>query len=249
MRIGIMGASGRVGTSLVETIIASPGLELAAALVSASSRLNGSPVAGGGIEYRPADAAINSHCDVIIDFSRPDASLALQESIGGKAIPMVIGTTGFTADEEARLRGYSKYRPMLVSANFAQGFEAFRLAVLGFARQMPAAEPTVMETYHIRKKSDPSGTSRLLADQLCQARSTVMGFAAQKPTISVRREGETVGINAVCFAMGSAELVMTYQVHTLAAYAEGAIGAAHWLISKPRAPGSYSLADSLDDND
>ncbi|MBU4531939.1 MAG: dihydrodipicolinate reductase [Hoeflea sp.] len=249
MRIGIMGASGRVGTKLVETIIASPGLELAAALVSAASRLNGSSVAGGGIEYRAADAAINSHCDVIIDFSKPDASLALQESIGGKAIPMVIGTTGFSADEEARLLGYSKYRPMLVSANFAHGFEAFRLAVLGFARQMPAAEPTVMETYHTRKKSDPSGTSHLLADQLCEARSTVMGFAAQRPSISVHREGETVGINAVRFDMGSAELVMTYQVHTLAAYAEGAIAAAQWLISEPRAPGRYSLADSLNDND
>ncbi|GEO87197.1 MULTISPECIES: 4-hydroxy-tetrahydrodipicolinate reductase [Alphaproteobacteria] len=249
MRIGIMGASGRVGTRLVELIVASPGLELAAALVSPGSRLAGTPVAGGSIEYRPADKAINSHCDVMIDFSTPAASLALQESIGTKAIPMVIGTTGFTGQEDAKLSEHCAQRPMLVSANFARGFEAFRRATLGFARQMPAAEPAVAETYHVRKKPDPSGTSRLLADQLFEARSAVMKFAAQRPAIAVHREGDTVGINTVRFDMGSAEVVMTYRVHALAAYAEGALAAAQWLVSKPRQPGRYSLADSFNEND
>lgn len=249
MRIGVMGASGRVGTRLVEIVIDNPGLELAAALVSPSSQLNGTSVAGGAIEYRPINAAISSHCDVIIDFSKPVASLALQEAIGTKSIPVVIGTTGFTVEDEACLRAYARYRPMLMSANFAHGFEAFRLAALGFARQMPSAEPAVVETYHIRKKFEPSGTSRLLADDLCDVRSDVMGFAAQKPPITVQREGETVGINTVRFDMGSAELVMSYRVHALAAYAEGALAAAQWLVSIPRGSGLYSLVDSFKDND
>lgn len=247
MRIAIMGASGRVGTRLVELVLANPGLELAAALVSPGSRLVGMPVAGGSIEYRPADAAMKNHCDVMIDFSAPAASLALQEEIGTKAIPMVIGTTGFTPEEDQRLTASCVYRPMLVSANFAHGFEAFRLAALDFARRMPDAEATVSEIYHARKKAEPSGTSRLLARQLFEARSRAMGFAAPEPTITVHREGDTVGVNEVRFDLGSAEASFTYRVHTLAAYAEGALAAAQWLVSTPRPAGRYSLADSLND--
>lgn len=247
MRIAIMGASGRVGTRLVELILANPGLELAAALVSPGSRLLGTPVAGGSIEYRPADSAMNAHCDVMIDFSAPAASLALQEQIGTKSIPMVIGTTGFTPDEDARLSDFCAHRPMLISANFAHGFEAFRQAAMDFARRMPDAEATVAETYHARKKSEPSGTSLLLQRQLFETRSRVMGFAAPQPSIVVEREGDTVGVNEVRFSMGSAEATFTYRVQTRAAYAEGAIAAAQWLVSTPRPAGRYSLADSLTD--
>ena len=146
MRVGILGASGRVGARLVEQILTNPGLELAAALVSPQSRLIGSPVAGGSLEYRPADAAMKSHCDVMIDFSTPAASLAFQETLGTKTIPMVIGTTGFTDEEEERLTDFSRHRAMLISANFAHGFEAVRLAIVGFSQRMPEAEAAVSET-------------------------------------------------------------------------------------------------------
>lgn len=247
MRIGIMGASGRVGTRLVELILANPGLELAAALVSPGSKLVGTPVAGGSIEYRPAEAAMKSHCDVMVDFSTPAASLALQMETDRKFIPIVIGTTGFTPDEDERLTAFSCHRPMLVSANFAHGFEAFRQAAVDFVRRMPDADATVSETYHARKKSEPSGTSRLLARQLFETRSLAMGFPAPVPTIAVYREGDAVGINEIRLDMGSAEAVFTYRVHTLAAYAEGALAAAQWLVSKPRSAGRYNLIDSLND--
>lgn len=247
MRIAIFGASGRVGTKLVELVLANPGLDLVAALVSPGSRLVGSPVAGGSIEYRPAEAAMNTHCDVMIDFSTPPASLGLQEDVAGKPIPMVIGTTGFAPEEQERLIAWSAHRPLLVSANFARGFEAFRLGALEFAGRMPDAETVVGEIYHARKKNEPSGTSRLLVRNLFEARSRAMGFAAPEPPVSVRREGDTVGVNEVRFDMGSAELVMTYRVHALAAYAEGAIAAAQWLVSSAGGPGLYSLADSLNE--
>lgn len=245
MRIAIMGASGRVGMRLVELILANPGMDLAAALVSPGSRLVGTPVAGGGIEYRPAQAAIKNHCDVIIDFSTPSASLALQDALAEKPIPVIVGTTGFSAEEDEKLSQYSAHRPMLVSANFARGFEAFRLAATDFARRMPDADAAVSEVYHSRKKNEPSGTSKLLARQLHEERSRAMGFEAPHPPISVAREGDAVGINQVRFDMGSAESVFNFQVHSLAAYAEGAVAAAQWLVSTPRPAGRYSLADSL----
>jgi len=244
MRIGILGASGRVGTRLIEAILASPGLELAAALVSAGSPVAGRPVAGA-LEYRSADKSIRSHCDVMIDFSTPAASLAFQELLGDQPLPVVIGTTGFTADEDAALTRHAAKRPLLVSANFAYGFEAFRQAALGFARQMPGAEPQVLETYHARKKAEPSGTSRMLAGEIAAARSLAMGFAAPETPIIVNREGDTVGINEVRFSLGSGETAFAFTVHALSAYAEGAIAAAQWLVDRAPAPGRYSLADSL----
>lgn len=247
MRIAIMGASGRVGTRLVDLILANPGLELAAALVGPGSKLIGMPVCGGSIEYRPVDAGINNRCDVMVDFSSAGASLALQEKIGIKSIPMVIGTTGFAVDEDERLTEYSRHRAMLVSANFALGFEAFRRAAVEFARRMPDADATLSETYHRRKKAEPSGTSLQIAREISEARSRVMDFAAPQPEITVKREGDTVGNHEVRFEMGAAQAVLTYRVHTLTAYAAGAISAAQWLVSTPRAAGRYSLADSLSD--
>ena len=244
MRIGIIGASGRVGTRLIEAILASPGLELAAALVSPGSPLIGKPVAGA-LEYRPAEKTIRSHCDVMIDFSTPAASLAFQDLLGDQRLPVVIGTTGFTVADDAALTAHASARPLLVSANFAHGFEAFKQTALGFASKMPGAEPQVIETYYARKKADPSGTSKMLASEIAAVRSLAMGFAAPDTPIAVNREGDTVGINEVRFNLGSAEAAFHFTVHTLAAYAEGAIAAAQWLVTQAPPPGRYSLADSL----
>ncbi|WP_048647080.1 4-hydroxy-tetrahydrodipicolinate reductase [Nitratireductor soli] len=245
MRIAVIGAAGRVGTKLVEAILAGPGLELAAAIVSPGSRHVGMAVAGGSVEYRPADAAMNSHCDVMIDFSTPAAALALQAECGSKPIPIVVGTTGFTATQEAQLSSYARVRPLLVSANFAIGFEAFLETAAGFAAIMPGAEPTVAETYPIRKKAEPSGTSLRLAAELRTRRTQACGLDAGPPPILVRREGDVVGVAEIRFDLGSAEASFVYRVHTLAAYAEGALAAARWLVEKAPGPGRYSLSDAL----
>lgn len=247
MRIAILGASGRVGTRLIELTLANPGLELVAALVSPQSRLVGTPVAGGSIEYRPAERWIKTRSDVMIDFSTPAASLAMQDLLGTKSIPVVIGTTGFTSEDDAQLTAFATSRPLMISANFAHGFEAFRRSLIDFARRMPDATMTISETYHARKKAEPSGTSRLLARDLFEAQSLAMGFPAPEPVILIDRIGETVGINEVRFTMGSARTVFSYRVETLAAYAEGALAAAQWLVSRQHPAGRYSLANSLAD--
>jgi 4-hydroxy-tetrahydrodipicolinate reductase len=249
MRIGIHGAAGRVGTRLVKLIEASPEFELTAALVSPGSSLVGTPVAGGSVDYRSSAASIEQdQCDVIIDFSKPAASLALQKDLGSKRIPVVVGTTGFSDEQDRLLTAYATHRPLLVSANFARGFEAFRRAADDIALHVPDAEASVAETYHARKKSDPSGTSRLLAGLIRQARSRAMGVEAPEIPIVVQREGDVVGINEVHFDMRSAEILVSYRVRTLDAYAEGALMGAAWLVSRSPASGRFSLADTVQDS-
>jgi 4-hydroxy-tetrahydrodipicolinate reductase len=246
MRVGVFGAAGRIGTQLMKTIAGTQKWHLAAALVSPRSPLAGTPVAGSDLTYRPFDASTHTKaCDVIIDFSRPAASLSLQEAIGTHRMPVVIGTTGFSDDDDRALTAYAKHHPLLVSANFAYGFEVFRRAAGGLAGRLADGEATVAETYHARKKNDPSGTSRLLADLVRQERIRVKGVAVPEVPIIVRREGDVVGVNEVGFDIGPAEIVLTYRVHTLAAYAEGALRAAEWLVSRAPASGRFSLADTL----
>jgi len=239
-----MGASGRVGLKLVEAVLADPGLELAAAFVSPQSRLLGTPVANGSIEYRAADADFRSYCDVVIDFSTPAASLQLQDMSARLALPMVIGTTGFTAAQEARLVTHARHRALLISPNFAFGFEAFKLAVLQFARQTPSADPTIIETYHINKKAEASGTSRQLAALIRDARQGA-SVAIETPHIVVQREANVVGDTIVRFDMSAGEISFRCSVQTIAAYAEGALAAARWLVESGAQRGRFSLADTL----
>ncbi|WP_029009771.1 4-hydroxy-tetrahydrodipicolinate reductase [Azospirillum halopraeferens] len=244
MRIGIHGASGRVGARLVQAVLAMPDLELGAALVSPGSPRLGTPVDGGhGMEYRAADAAHRSHCDVLIDFSAPAATLRLLDLMGDRPIPVVVGTTGFDSRGEAALTAAAAVRPLLVGANFALGFEAFAAAVRRIAALLPDAAPVVSETYHARKKAEPSGTSRRLAADIADARGAPPGASVP---IEVHREGDTVGVNAVRFDPGVTELRMSFTVHTLDAYARGALEGARWLARPGRAPGRYSPADTLD---
>jgi 4-hydroxy-tetrahydrodipicolinate reductase len=134
---------------------------------------------------------------------------------------------------------------MLVSSNFASGFEAFRLSALDYMARMPAAAPSILEIYHARRADEATTTSRQLARQLRDVRGATMGVAAPDTPVVVHRRGAEAEVTEIHFEMGSAAVVMTYRVHTLTAYAHGAIAAAAWLISTPRAPGCYALTDSL----
>lgn len=248
MRVIVFGASGRVGIHLVEAVLGDPGLDLAAAVVSPQSDRLGITVAGGSLEYRAADPTMNAHSDVIVDFSTPGASIDLQCMLARKPIPVVIGTTGLSRDQQDALKGAASYRPILTSANFAVGFEPFLRAVSGFAGRQPGAEATIEETYHARKKAAPSGTSLRLSAGIHAARIAALAAlrdhaAVAAPPISVRREGQTVGVNTVRFEMGASNLTVTFTVHSLAAYAQGALAAARWLVESAPGPGLYELAD------
>jgi 4-hydroxy-tetrahydrodipicolinate reductase len=240
-----MGASGRVGLKLVEAVLADPGLELAAAFVSPRSQLLGRPVANGSIEYRTPDADFKSNCDVVVDFSNPAASLHLQDLVGTKDQPMVIGTTGFSAAQDSRLSAHARHRPLLISPNFAFGFEAFKLAVLQFARQTPSATPTIIETYHSNKKVEPSGTSLQLAALIRQIRQDASTVPVDPSRIVVQREAGVVGDTEVRFDLSVADVRFKCSVQTLAAYAEGALAAARWLVQSGASHGRFGLADSL----
>lgn len=237
LRVGVFGASGRVGKLVVEAVRSAPDLDLAAAVVSATSAVFGQPVPGGAGHYATLAGRPFAACDVIVDFSKPMAVMGLLEADPDGTLPLVVGTTGFDAGQTARIALAARHRPVVMAANFGRGFPAFLRLVSAAAAAEAQTPARVSEVYHARKKAEPSGTSVLLAGAVAAASRRQ---AADIP-IDVAREGETVGINAVRLDFGPAEIEIRYVVHALASYAEGALAAARWAIGCK--PGLYGLAD------
>lgn len=237
LKVGVYGASGRVGKLVVEAVLAAPDLELAAAVVSGNSAVLGRPVPGSVLNYASLGAKPCAACDVVVDFSKPTAVMGLIEEGCGGTVPLVIGTTGFDADQMDKIAMAARRRPVVQAANFGRGFPAFLRLATELTAAEPGQAPRVAEVYHARKKAEPSGTSRLLAEAVAAAG----GRAGSDIAIDVGREGETVGINAVTVDLGPAMIEVRYTVKTLASYAEGALAAARWVIG--RGPGLYGLAD------
>lgn len=220
MRIGVVGAAGRVGSQIVAAILSSPGLELAACLVNPRSPHVGRPVSGGSIEYRPADAAMNAHCDVMIDFSTPAATVALQAQCAKKRIPFVIGTTGFSVAQVRKLTSHARDRPLLLSANFATGAHLATITAAMIAQALPGALASEAQSYTLRPDTGALEALSLGGND--------------------RRPGDLTQYH---FDVGGVEITLTHRVNTLSAYADGALAAAHWLVGSNPAPGLYSPAD------
>lgn len=221
MRIGVVGAGGRIGTMLVEAIVSAPGLELAACIVAPGSRWLGLPVCGGGIEYRAADAAINARCDVMIDFSTPAATIALQQSCGTKPIPFVIGTTGFSERQKVVLKACARHRPLLMSDNFAPAFRDFLEAADRLRARLPGALETLSEERHRRSAAPAAGGRGLPAAQ----------------------RSPPADVTEIRFDAGGEEITLVHRVSSPAAYVQGALAAAHWLVASAPGEGLYSFAD------
>lgn len=218
MRVALLGAGGKVGREVVAQIGDADDLTLAEMI----SGRDGSELATARLD-----------ADVLIDFSAPDAVMDLLDRLAGNPLPLVIGTTGFSADQTARLQAEGKFRPIMIGANFTLGFEAFRRAGQMLASALPAAALTVGETYSAQKKPDASGTTKMLVADLSGMNRRV--------TTEIRRLGDTPGINELRFDLGVAEISLTLSVGSRAAYAAGALAAARWLVGRPN--GAYAPSD------
>jgi 4-hydroxy-tetrahydrodipicolinate reductase len=225
-RVSVLGATGRVGSVLLDAIADAPDLALAEAISG-----NGSAASVTLAEARLDDA------DAIVDFSNPAACMALLDRLAGNPVPVVIGTTGFDSGQAERLKAEAAFRPILVGANFTKGFEAFAAAGSDLAENLPDARLTVGEIYNENKKPVMSGTTQRLCNDL--------GKDGRPVQTDIARIGDTPGVNSITLDYGVATITITLNVHSRAAYAAGAIDAVRWLISRPS--GFYQPKDTLSD--
>jgi 4-hydroxy-tetrahydrodipicolinate reductase len=201
VRVGVLGATGRMGQAVCRAVLAADDLELVAAVARSS---------GVGHELRdlvpeaPADLLVGeslsdllaAEAEVVVDFSRPEATAAAVEGLLPEGVHLVSGTTGLPAgvlDQLAALAGKADHGNAVWAPNFAPGAVlAMHFATIA-ARWYPAAE--VIELHHEGKADAPSGTAIRTARAIAEARSRAAGGApAGRQSVEGVRGGEVDGV-------------------------------------------------------
>jgi 4-hydroxy-tetrahydrodipicolinate reductase len=256
IRAVVAGAAGRMGSRILAMLGEEKDFAVTGAFERPESELVGPEVAGiriaGGIE-----AALEPGADVVIDFTAPAASLHHASVCAGRGVPLVIGTTGLSAEQKAELRALARRTPLLIAPNMSVGVNVLFRLVADAARALgPAYEVEIVELHHRMKRDAPSGTALRLAEVAAEA----LGLAAhdavvyerrgevgarKKGTIGVQalRGGDVVGEHTVHFLADGERLELTHEATSRDNFVRGAIRAARWIPG--RKPGLYDMQDVL----
>jgi 4-hydroxy-tetrahydrodipicolinate reductase len=263
IRIGITGAAGRMGRTLIEAISLVEGLSLAAAIERAESTLLGADsgeLAGqakNGVAVIGSLAAVLSDIDVLIDFSVPDATMANLALCSERGVAMVIGTTGFTALQERVIEQAAARIPICKASNFSTGVNlCFKLLDMAARVLGDEVDIEIYEAHHRHKIDAPSGTAlsmgKVVAAALGRDLSKVAVYGREGQTgarardtigFATVRAGDIVGDHTVTFAADGERVEITHKASSRMSFARGAVRAAGWLAG--RKAGLYDMQDVL----
>jgi len=250
MRVGIAGITGRMGQLLIEEARA-VGDEVTGGTSRAAGML-------GGIALLPDIAALAASCDVVIDFSNASTSAAHAQALATAGIPLVLGSSGLSASDEAAVAAAATAIPICYAPNFAPGVTLALVLAERMAESLPAEQydAEIVEMHHRQKVDAPSGTAIGLGRAVAAGRGVDLadvtesgrdGHTGPRRTgaigFAALRGGQVVGEHSLIFAGASEHLVLTHRSFDRRVYATGAVRAAHWLLG--RAPGLYDMRDVL----
>jgi 4-hydroxy-tetrahydrodipicolinate reductase len=262
VKLVIAGAGGRMGRTLIETALRSGDLELAAAVEAPGSPLIGKDAGelvglpcGVKIAAEFADRVARGDC--LIDFTRPEGTLSYLEQCLRKGVSMVVGTTGFSGQQNERIASAAKKIPIVLAPNMSAGVNlAFRLAETAARTLGGGYDVEIIEAHHRHKIDAPSGTALKFGDLIARALGRDLGRDAvhgRKGEIGERdsraigfhaiRGGDIVGDHTVLFAGEGERLEITVRSSSRATYALGALRAARFLANKES--GLYDMQDVL----
>ncbi len=257
LSVGIHGATGRMGTRLIQLIQADPGLKLGAAIDRPEHPGVGSdvgPLVGLGPLGVSLEAGVSKPVDVMVDFSGPAATLALAAACVGRGIPLVVGTTGFEPDQKAILAGFADRIALLISPNTSRAVNLLFKLVGEAARALgDSADIEVVERHHKLKKDAPSGTALRLAEVAAQAIGSDRlthgrhGLIGERPRgeigVHALRTGDNPGEHTVVFGLMGECLELSHRALNRDGFARGALDCARFLAGRPA--GLYTMADVL----
>ena len=193
---------------------------------------------------------INVDIDVIIDFSIPIATFNILEFAANKKIPVVVATTGFSAEEESKIEEYSKIIPIFKSANMSYEVNLMADLVAKVAKLLSDSDIEIVETHHNKKIDAPSGTAYMLANSINEALDNEMKYEYDRHSKREKRDKKEIGIHSirggtvvgkhtVTFFGDNESFEITHNVTSRSVFANGAVKAAMFLADKE--PGLYSM--------
>ncbi len=263
LRLVIAGAGGRMGRTLLRAIHEVPGFALAGAVdredaaeIGADTGVLAGLSASG--KTVTADALpLVAQADAIIDFTTPASTVALAALAAQARIVHVIGTTGLTAADEAKLEAAARHAALVKSGNMSLGVNLLAALVKRAAASLgPEFDIEVLEMHHNRKVDAPSGTALLLGNAAAEGRKVELAknsVRSRDGHTGARKEGDigfatlrggtVIGDHTVIFAGPSERIELSHKAEDRMIYARGALAAARW--GKGKKPGIYSMADVL----
>ena len=190
--------------------------------------------------------------DCVIDFSHHSATKALAAWAAAHRTPLLIATTGQTEEELAAISEAAGTIPVLLASNMSMGIVVLNLLAQKAAKAFPTADIEIVEIHHNRKLDVPSGTALTLAKTIQGVRPgsrLVIGRhengRRQPEDIGIHslRMGNVVGVHEIHICTDTQTLTLRHEAHDRALFAEGALQAAQYLVTK--APGLYRVEDIL----
>jgi 4-hydroxy-tetrahydrodipicolinate reductase len=262
LRIAIAGASGRMGRMLVEAVTAADDVVLAGALDRSGTPALGHDATAwlgrtSGVAITDDLRAGLANAQVLIDFTRPEgtlAHLAVCRELGVKA---VIGTTGFSDDQKAAIADHAKHLAIMMSPNMSVGVNvAFKLLDLAARALNEGYDIEVIEAHHRHKVDAPSGTALAMGEVVAKALGRNLkdcavygreGVTGERDPSTIGfatvRGGDIVGDHTVLFAGTGERIEITHKSSSRVTYAQGSLRAARFLAS--RSSGLFSMNDVL----
>ena len=267
IKVGVIGAGGRMGRMLIEAVQDNSQTTLNAAIERQGSSLVGADAgevaAIGRLEVQIVDdlKVVINDIDVLIDFSLPDATEQNMQICAENNVAMVIGTTGFNEQQEQVLAKASEKIAIVYAGNYSTGvnlsLKLLNMAAKAFGED---ADVEVIEAHHKHKIDAPSGTAYMMAEAVAEARGqnlkdvAVYGREGQTGerkagTIGIHaiRGGEIIGDHTVMFIADGEVVEITHRARARMTFAAGAVRAATWVIKQE--VGQYNMQDVLGLND
>jgi len=261
-RIAIAGASGRMGHMLIEAVHEADDLRLAGALDMASSPALGSDAgaflgASSGVPIVSDLRAGLKDAQVLIDFTRPEGTLAHLAVCRELGVQAVIGTTGFSDAQKAEIAAFARDIAIVMAPNMSVGVNVtFKLIEMAAKALATGYDIEIIEAHHRHKVDAPSGTAlkmgeviagalgRDLKDCAVYAREGVTGERDPSSIgFATIRGGDIVGDHTVLFAGTGERIEITHKSASRATYAQGSLRAVRFLADKKA--GLFDMADVL----
>jgi len=252
IRVGVFGAGGRVGKLLLENLKETPDMSVSGVYVRNSLDFSIDPSV---LVTSDMKSFLNS-CDVIIDFSLPDACETLLEQALKTPKPLVIGTTGLSNHQLNLLKDASQVMPILYATNMSLGVALLNKLVYQASAALEGFDIEIVEMHHKHKKDAPSGTALTLSESAAAGRNLKIDEVRisgrdgnigerTKDEIAVMalRGGDIVGRHTVGFYNDGEFLELNHTATSRSTFSKGAIRAAKWLSNKEA--GFYTINDCL----
>ena len=263
MKLAIMGASGRMGLELIRAVYEINGCEVAGGTEAPGAEavgkdlgeLAGIGLLGVAVTDQPLELFAN--IDGILDFTIPAASIAFVELAAQARIVHVIGTTGFTGEDEAKIEAAARHATIIKAGNMSLGVNLLTALTKKVAEALDEDfDIEVLEMHHRHKVDAPSGTALMLGEAAAQGRGIDLedrsvrsrdGQTGARKSgdigFATLRGGSVVGEHSVIFAAEGERLELTHKAADRGIFARGGVKAALW--GKGKSPGLYSMMDVL----